>query len=353
MDRRIAVNEAGHSYYDPESTLDVRTREAMEQAGVVWVTADPAQTSPQPDLTCSIAGVNLRNPFVLASGILGNEAALLERCGLAGAAAVTSKSCGPSPRGGHPNPTVIDWGPGLLNAVGLPNPGAHAQAEMLRNARARLRPLDSALVASIFADTVANFAEVADIICEAGPDLLELNVSCPNVGHEFGRPFAASASDAAAVTEAVKRVATCPIVVKLAPNVPNIGEIARAVRDAGADAICAVNTMPGMAIDVYSGRPILANRSGGVSGPPLKAIAVRAVYEITQAVDLPVIGTGGVMCGLDAAEMIMAGATAVGLGSAVYYRGTEVFGQIEAELREFMLEQGYRNLGEMRGIAHE
>ena len=353
MDQRIAPNQAAHSYCSPESALDVRTCDRLGQADVVWLAGSAAQATQQPDLSCVIAGVRLRNPFVLASGILGNDAALLERCGEAGAGAVTSKSCGPTPRRGHPNPTVLDWGPGLLNAVGLPNPGARAQAEMLRSARVRLQPLGSVLVASIFADTVANFAEVAGIICEAGPDLLELNISCPNVAHEFGQPFAASATDAAAVTEAVKRVATCPVIVKLAPNVPDIGQIARAVEAGGADAICAVNTMPGMAIDVFSGRPILANRSGGISGPPLKAIAVRAVYEITAAVDLPVIGTGGVTCGLDAAEMIMAGATAVGLGTAVYYRGTEVFGQVEAELREFMVGQGYRNLAEMRGIAHE
>ena len=254
---------------------------------------------------------------------------------------------------GHPNPTVVDWGPGLLNAVGLPNPGAVAQAEMLRAARALLRPFGTALVASIFADTVENYAAVARIICEAEPDLLEVNISCPNVAHEFGLPFAASAADAAAVTECVKRAANRPVIVKLAPNVPDIGRIAHAVASAGADAICAVNTMPGMAIDVYSGRPILANRSGGISGPSLKAIAVRAVYEITGAVTIPVIGTGGVTSGLDAAEMIMAGATAVGVGSAVYYRGNEVFGQIEAELREFMAEQGYQSLSEMRGIAHD
>jgi dihydroorotate dehydrogenase (NAD+) catalytic subunit len=351
MDHRIAVNEAGHSYFDPDLLVNVRSRDRLDQPEVIWLAPEVAE-APQPDLSCTIAGVTLRNPFVLASGILGNDAALLERCGAAGAGAVTGKSCGPTPRRGHPNPTVLDWGPGLINAVGLPNPGVHAQAEMLRSARASLQPLETALVASIFADTVANFAAVAAVICEAGPDLLELNISCPNVAHDFGQPFAASASDAAAVTAAVKRVATCPVVVKLAPNVPNIGEIARAVESAGADALCAVNTMPGMAIDVFSGRTILANRSGGISGPPLKAIAVRAVYEITEAVKLPVIGTGGVTCGLDAAEMIMAGATAVGVGSAVYYRGPEVFGQLEAELREFMADQGYRSLEEMRGIAH-
>ena len=161
MDYRIAVNEAGHSYYDPDFAMDVRYAGPAGPAGRRLADGRAVEAAPQPDLSCGIAGVSLRNPFVLASGILGNDAALLERCGEGGAAAVTSKSCGPTPRRGHPNPTVLDWGPGLINAVGLPNPGAHAQAEMLRSARARLGPLDTALVASIFADTLANFAEVA------------------------------------------------------------------------------------------------------------------------------------------------------------------------------------------------
>jgi dihydroorotate dehydrogenase (NAD+) catalytic subunit len=311
-----------------------------------------APVAGMPDLSCEIAGVRLRNPLVLASGILGTAASLLERCARAGAGAVTAKSCGPTPRKGHANPTVIDWGQGLLNAVGLPNPGVDAEVAVLASARARLASLDTRLIASIFADTVANFGHVAATICQAQPDLLEVNISCPNVAHDFGLPFAASARDAAAVTEAVKRMATCPVIVKLAPNVPDIASIARAVVAAGADAICAVNTMPGMAIDVYSGQPILANRSGGISGPALKPIAIRAVYEITNAVSVPVIGTGGVTSGLDAAEMIMAGATAVGVGTAVYYRGDAVFGQLHDELSDFMCDQGYRSLAGMRGLAH-
>ena len=305
-----------------------------------------------PDLSCEIAGVRLRNPLVLASGILGTHASLLERCARSGAGAVTAKSCSLLPRAGHPNPTVLDWGPGLINAVGLANPGVEEEVQVLAGARSRLQPLETPLIASIFADSVDGYAEVARTICRAGPDLLEVNISCPNVGHEFGLPFAASATDAAAVTTAVVGAATCPVIVKLAPNVPDIAHIARAVVDAGAAAICAVNTMPGMVIDVASGRPILANRVGGISGPALKAIAVRAVYEITAAIDVPVIGTGGVTSGLDAVEMIMAGATAVGVGSAVYCRGVDAFRQIGDELADFMECQGYSSLADIRGIAH-
>jgi dihydroorotate dehydrogenase (NAD+) catalytic subunit len=306
----------------------------------------------EPSMAVTIAGVLLPNPLVLASGILGTHSSLLERCAACGAGAVTAKSCGPELRRGHPNPTVLDWGGGLINAVGLPNPGAAAEVAVLRDARQRLRAHGVPLIASLFADTVAHFGDVTRTVCEAEPDLLEVNISCPNVRDEFGTPFAASAHDAAAVTAAVKAVATCPVIIKLAPNVPNLAQIARAVVDAGADAICAINTVPGMVIDAYSRRPILANRSGGVSGPAIKPMALKAVYDISAAVRVPIIGTGGVTTGLDAAEMIMAGATAVGVGSAVYYRGPEAFAKIVSELKDFMSQQGYCDPAQMKGLAH-
>ncbi|HOT91948.1 MAG TPA: dihydroorotate dehydrogenase [Anaerolineae bacterium] len=305
-----------------------------------------------PDFTCNLLGLTLRNPIVLASGILGTSADVLERVARAGAGAVTAKSCGPTPRAGHPNPVAVEWGHGLINAIGLSNPGAEEEARMLAEARARLEPLGVPLIASIFAGTVAEFGEVARIIATARPHLIEVNISCPNVADEFGTPFAATCESAAAVTEAVKRNAgDIPISVKLAPNVPNIGRIAAAAVEAGADAITAVNTMPGMLINAEAGRPVLANRVGGISGPALKPIALRCVYEIARAVRVPIIGTGGVTTGRDAAEMLMAGATAVGVGSAVWTRGVEALGEIAAELAAFMAQEGYRTLAELCGLA--
>ncbi len=304
-----------------------------------------------PDLTCDFLSLRLRNPVVLASGILGTSADVLERVARAGAGAVTAKSCGPTPRTGHPNPVAVDWGHGLINAIGLTNPGAEEEARMLAEARARLEPLGVPLIASIFAGTVAEFGDVARIIAAARPHLIEVNISCPNVADEFGTPFAATCESAAAVTEAVKRAAgDIPISIKLAPNVPNIGRIAAAVVEAGADAITAINTMPGMLIDAEAGRPVLSNRMGGVSGPALKPIALRCVYEIARAVRVPIIGTGGVTTGRDAAEMLMAGATAVGVGSAVWTRGVEALGEIAAELAAFMAQEGYPTLATMRGL---
>jgi dihydroorotate dehydrogenase (NAD+) catalytic subunit len=306
-----------------------------------------------PDLSVSLCGVRLSNPLVLASGILGTSAELLHRVARCGAGAVTSKSCGPTPREGHPNPTVLDWGHGLINAVGLSNPGADEEVPILRDAKARLIPLGVPLIASIFAETVEGFAEVARKVAEAKPDFIEVNISCPNVEAEFGRPFAADPRAAAAVTAAVRRAVSLPVIVKLSPNVADIAAIARAVEAEGADAIAAINSLgPGMVIDLDSGRPILANRAGGVSGPAIRPIAVRCVYDISRAVRIPVIGIGGVTSGRDAAEMIMAGATAVGVGTAVYYRGPEVFGHIRDELAAFMGTHGYSSVLQMRGVAH-
>jgi dihydroorotate dehydrogenase (NAD+) catalytic subunit len=324
----------------------------------------PAQTNERTNehttarLTCDFLGWQLHSPLVLASGIIGTSAGLMARAARAGAGMVTAKSCGPTPRAGHPNPVALDWGGGLINAIGLTNPGAEHEAALLAETKRRLAPLGVPLIASIFAGTVEEFGQVAAVVAQAQPDLIEVNISCPNVGDEFGTPFAGTPESAAAVTDAVVRALArsgyrpeqrIPISVKLAPNVPDIARIARAVVEAGADAITAVNTMPGMVIDAASGRLVLSNQVGGVSGPALKPIALRAVFEIAQAAaGVPIIGTGGVTDGVDAAEMLMAGATVVGVGSAVWYRGVDAFGQINAELAAFMAQHGYPSVASLR-----
>jgi len=278
----------------------------------------------------------------------------MARVARAGAGAVTAKSCSLEPRAGHPNPTVLAWEHGLINAVGLANPGVEVEIEELRRTRALLRPLGAALIASIFADTVENFHRVASRILEAAPDLIEVNISCPNVHAEFGTPFSADPAAAADVTAAVQAAVEgrAPVLVKLSPNVADLASIARAVAAAGADGISAINTLTGMVIDVDARRPILANRTGGLSGPAIRPLAIRCVYEIYRAVDLPLVGMGGVRSGRDAVEMIMAGATAVGVGSAVYEEGPEAFGRIRTEMAALMAELGYERLADMRGVAH-
>ncbi|MBK8049250.1 MAG: dihydroorotate dehydrogenase [Anaerolineales bacterium] len=298
----------------------------------------------------------LVTPFVLASGIWGTTASLLERAALAGFGAVTAKSCGPTPRAGHVNPTCLDWGHGLINAIGLANPGAVEEVALLTSARTRLEALGVPLIASIFAGPPAEFGEVARIIAAAKPDFIEVNISCPNVHSEFGEPYAGDADAASEVTGFVTDVAKpagIPVIVKLAPNVSSIGRIARAVVAAGADALCVVNTMPGMVIDAESGQAILANRTGGLSGPAIKPIALKCVYDVRRACpETPIIGTGGVSTGLDAVEMLMAGATAVGVGSAVYYRGAKAITTIRTELESWMAAHGVTDLDQIRGAVH-
>ncbi len=305
-------------------------------------------------LNVNLCGVTLPNPLILASGILGTEAELLARVARCGAGAVTAKSCSLQPRAGHPNPTVLAWEHGLINAVGLANPGVEAEVEELKRTKVLLKPLGTALIASIFADTVDNFARVAARIVAAEPDLLEVNISCPNVHDEFGTPFAADVRAAAQVTAAVKEAVAgrLPVLVKLSPNVADIAAVARAVEAAGADGLTAINTLTGMVIDLHARRPVLANRTGGLSGPAIRPLAVRCVYELYRAVGIPIVGTGGVSSGRDAVEMIMAGATAVGVGSAVYGEGPGVFGRIRAEMAALMVELGYETVAEMRGVAH-
>ncbi len=303
------------------------------------------------ELFTKLGQLTLNTPLVLASGIWGTSATLLKRAGLAGAGAVTAKSCSIAERAGHGNPVMADWTHGLINAVGLRNPGVDEEIGMLKTAKDLLKQDNIKIIASIFAATVDEYYEVAKRIIEAEPDLVEVNISCPNVADEFGTPFAAIPQVAAEVTAAVRKACPIPITIKLAPNVPSIGRVAKAVAEAGADMITAINTMPGLVIDPYAGKPVLFNKSGGLSGPAIKPIALRCVAEIYRSVDIPIIGTGGVLTGQDAVEMIMAGASAVGVGSVITYRGTEAFGMILDEMTALMLTLGYKSIEDFKGMA--
>ena len=304
----------------------------------------------QPDLSVVICGVRLPNPTVLASGILGLSEDLLIRVGEAGAGAVVTKSCGLKPRAGYPNPVVVDWGAGLINAVGLSNPGVDATIEELRVAKRVLKPKGVAVIASIFAESVWDFGAVAQKITIAEPDLIEVNISCPNVEHEFGQFFCATPYVAAQVTRRVKQATDIPIIVKLSPNEANIADIAKAVVDAGADAISAINTLgPGMVIEIESRAPVISNRIGGISGPAIHPIAVRCVNDIARAVKVPIVGIGGNASARDAVEMIIAGAHAVGIGSAIYSRGLGVFGEVTRGMGEYMQRHNFARLDDFRG----
>lgn len=292
---------------------------------------------------------NFNNPVVLASGILGVTAASMANVVKNGAGGVTIKSISLQPRTGHPNPTMAGFEHFFINAVGLSNPGIDSALAELK----KFKQLSGApLIGSIFAGAPDEFAEVAEKICEAPIDFLEVDISCPNVSKEFGDPFAYSIPAVEKITKAVKIKSKVPISVKLSPNAWNIADIAKSAEASGADAITAVNTVSGMAIDVRAKKPVLHNKQGGISGPALFPIALKCVYDIYKAVKIPIIGTGGVTYGEDALAMIMAGAALVGVGSAVYFRGEDCFAKIVNEMKEIMGEENINNLEEIRGIAH-
>ena len=311
-------------------------------------------TQHTPDITTVLCGIHLPNPTILASGILGLSHEVMARVAMTGAGGITSKSCSLTPRSGYPNPTILDWGPGLINAVGLSNPGVEVMVEEIQAVREKLAPMGVPIIASIFAETIYDFGTVARFISEAEPDLIEINISCPNIDDRYRLMFAADSYVAAQVTRRVKQNTDIPVLVKLSPNVTDIVKIAQAVVDAGADGITAINSLgPGIILDVETCRPVLAHGTGGVSGPAMRPIAVRCVRDICRAVDVPVVAVGGVTSGRDVVEMILVGATAVGIGSAVYYRGMEVFQKVCDELEDYMKRQDYSDLEAFRGRAIE
>ncbi len=300
-------------------------------------------------------GVKFPNPTVLASGILGVIGDSLKNVAEIGAGGVTSKSVWLERHEGHPNPTMMGTEHYYINAVGLPDGGIEKAREELgkyMNWKGSKREEEQVpLIANIVAGKISDFEQIAAEIIKIEPDIVEVNISCPNVENEFGRPFAVNPDDAAEVTRTVKQVIQdIPVAIKLSPNVADIREIAVACEMAGADAITAVNTFgPGMVIDIDTAEPILANKVGGVSGPGIKPLAVKRVWDVASAVSIPVIGMGGVTTGRDIIEFMMAGASLVGIGAGVYYRGAEIFAEAMKEVEEWMKEEGVTDLSEIIG----
>jgi len=294
-------------------------------------------------LSTKLGKLRLRNPTVLAAGILGTSAELMKRVSENGAAAVTTKSVSLDPMRGYENPTVIEIETGLLNAIGLANPGIKEFKKEL--IKFKNFSLDTLLIGSCFGK-IHEFPKVAAEM-EEYSDAIEIDVSCPHVDDSIAKNPELLKN----LVKDVKSIIKKPLIVKLSPNVTDIKECAKAAVDGGCDIISAVNTLRGMKIDINFGKPILSNKLGGYSGKGIKPIAVAKVYEISNSVDVPIIGIGGVTTGEDAVEMIMAGASAVGVGSGVYYRGIEVFSKINIEIKEFMKKNNYKNIEDMIGLA--
>jgi dihydroorotate dehydrogenase (NAD+) catalytic subunit len=298
-------------------------------------------------LAVEVGGLRLRNPTMNAAGVLGMSPSLLKRVYDSGAGGVVTKSIGPVPRSGHHNPTLVPAPSGVINAMGLPNPGVEYFVDSLK----ALKSMGVTVVASFFGGSVQEFTRVAAMLSEAGADALELNASCPNVMEELGM-LASDAGNVEKVTAAVRSVTDLPLFVKLSPNVTDIVEIARAAEAGGADAITAVNTLKAMAIDVDFMKPILTNVTGGLSGPSVKPVSLRCVWEVAQAVDVPVIGCGGVSSGLDAVEYLLAGASAVEVGTAIMTHGLNVFEDIAKGVESYLREHGFNSVMEVVGLAH-
>jgi len=303
------------------------------------------------DVKVELGALKLKNPTILASGIMGTDKASLAKVARNGAGAVTIKSITKDARSGHPNPTIVQVEGGFLNAVGYSNMG-------LENAKVEFAGVSSVgapVIASIVAEDAKGFGYLAQELSSFEFSAIEAVLSCP---HTPGLGLLAGQGTPECtleITRAVRRATRLPVIVKLSPNTMDIGDIARFAVKGGANIINMGNTLgPGMTIDTGSGKPVLAFKVGGMSGPIVKPIAVRCVYDVYEATrgKTPIIGTGGVVNGLDAAEMMMAGASAVGIGTGVYYRGLDVFKKVTDELEEFLTRRGIRKASELTGVAH-
>ena len=266
------------------------------------------------DQKVTLAGVELKNPIVVPSGTFGFGREYGQFFDLSELGAICVKGLTPQPREGNPAPRIAETPMGILNSVGLQNPGVDA---FVAQELPELRRHDVKIIANISGNTPEEYGEMCEKLSAAGVDMIEVNISCPNV-KAGGLAYGTRPELAAEVTEMAKRHASVPVMVKLSPNVTDITEIAKAVEGAGADAISLINTIRGMRIDVNTRRPILRMNTGGLSGPAVFPVAVRMVWEVAGAVKVPVLGMGGVSTGADAAEMMLAGATAVSVGAAVF-----------------------------------
>ena len=283
---------------------------------------------------------------MLASGFLGVSGQTLRRVVEAGAGAVVTKSSSLKPRDGNPGPTIVEVPVGLLNAIGLASPGI----AMMKDEIAEAKKSGVPVVVSVFGFSVSDYSKSAGIAETFGADAVELNVSCPHVSGvaETGQ----DPKIVAKVTRSVRRRVGIPVFVKLTPNVANIIEIGRSAERAGADAITAINTLRAMSIDIHVRLPVLSARIGGLSGPAIKPVAVRCVYELAEKVKLPIIGVGGITDWEDAVEFFLAGASAVQIGTAILRKDLRVFSEVVEGLSTYLKENGFTSVSELVGIAH-
>ncbi|MDY2629316.1 MAG: dihydroorotate dehydrogenase [Lachnospiraceae bacterium] len=295
----------------------------------------------------NLAGVTLKNPVMTASGTFGSGAEFAEFVDLNKLGAVVTKGVANVPWPGNPTPRIAETASGMINAIGLQNPGIDLFCE---RDIPFLKKYDTKIIVNVCGKSTEDYLEVVERLSEQPVDMLEINISCPNV-KEGGIAFGQKAEAAYAITKAVKEKAKQPVIMKLSPNVTDIAEMARAVEAGGADVISLINTLTGMKIDIHKRCFALANKTGGLSGPAIKPVAVRMVYQVAQAVKIPIIGMGGIATWEDAIEFILAGATGISVGTANFNnpRATE---EIAAGIERYLDQNGIADINELIGAVH-
>ena len=295
----------------------------------------------------NLAGVELKNPVMTASGTFGSGAEYGELVDLNQLGAVVTKGVANVPWPGNPTPRIAEIYGGMLNAIGLQNPGIDV---FVKRDIPFLKQFDTKIIVNVCGKTTEDYVDVVERLADEPVDMLEINISCPNV-KEGGIAFGQDPKAVEAITKAVKRVAKQPVIMKLSPNVTDITVMAKAAEAGGADVLSLINTLTGMKIDIHRRTFALANKTGGMSGPAVKPVAVRMVYQVAQAVKVPIIGMGGIMNAEDALEFILAGATAVSVGTANFanpYATVEVAKGIEAYMRRYGVEDINDLIGAVR-----
>jgi dihydroorotate dehydrogenase (NAD+) catalytic subunit len=310
---------------------------------------EPQPSIHDPSLAVEIAGITFNNPVMGASGTFGYGLEFADLIDLNRLGGFSTKGLSARPLAGNPPPRIVETHGGMLNAIGLQNVGATA---FIKEKLPLLRAFDTRIIANVFGYSDDEYIEAIRILNRGeGIDAYELNISCPNV-KEGGIVIGNSPSAAARLTERAKREAARPLIVKLSPNVTDIAELARAIADAGADCISLINTLVGMSINIESGRRRLSYGTGGLSGPAIKPIAVRMVYEVAEAVKVPLIGIGGIASSEDALEFLMAGATAIQVGTANYYDPTVTMKIIEG-LSRYCRCRAVESIRSIVGLSHQ
>ena len=298
------------------------------------------------DLKVTIAGVTLANPLIAASGTFGFGREYGELYPLSTLGGISCKGITLAERPGNPPPRVTETPSGMLNAVGLQNPGVE---HFIREDLPWLRQQGTAVIANIAGNTPEDYCAMAERLSDSDVDMIELNISCPNV-KQGGVQFGTSCQGVGSITGLVRRYCKKPLMVKLSPNVADIGEIAAAAEAAGADAISLINTLTGMRIDIDSRRPILRNNTGGLSGPAVFPVAVRMVWQVAQRVNIPVVGLGGIATWQDAVEMLLAGADALQIGTALF---TDPYAPVKIlqGLEQYLEKKGISSVTELTGAV--